>query len=142
MCKMCFLLHIGKFTGFFTSRVAPIRAKCLLFIVWFHVLKTKEPIPIDIELVTSFFTPGAWIAAGFVSLPPCRFPRLSRWIRRMRVDELNKNCRDSTYFSGDFAVIEEVYSERKVISKWNCFSVSFPKISFQLIDAGFHLSSF
>lgn len=24
------------------------------FIVWFHVLKTKEPIPIDIELVTSF----------------------------------------------------------------------------------------
>ena len=58
----------------------------------------------------------------------------------MRVDELNKNCRDSTYFLG-CAVIEEFDPERQVISKWNCFSVSFPKISFQLIDA-VNLSSF
>lgn len=58
----------------------------------------------------------------------------------MRANELNKNCGDSTHFLGR-AMIEEVYPERKGMSKKEVLLVSFPKISFQLIDV-VNLSSF
>ena len=55
-------LQCVRFVSNCTLEISPVFSpqgllqfvQSVALIVWFHVLKRKEPIPIDIELVTSF----------------------------------------------------------------------------------------